>query len=244
MRLSRAAELFFFWPAAMAIRLGIWLLGLAQTRLGSLTIRPAFRLFCRFALYARPVLARSPKSQHATPTSELAKLIEQEQAIAAIPCSCRAGRPACDHPLHGAHETNVCLTFGLAALLHIGSGLGRRLTPQQARELCQAAAASGLAHHAVYSFGALLEVCNCCAATCAVVRAYESGVSEALRASPYVAARDPDCDGCRDRELRVCETICPYGREPSSKACFGCGLCAEHCPRHAIEMVSREEYES
>lgn len=244
MRLSGAAEIFLFWPAAAAIHLGIRLLGLAQTRIGSLTIRPAFRLFCRFALYARPVLDRGPRSQHATPTSELTELIEREKVIAAIPCSCRAGRPACERPLHGVHETNACLTFGLAALLHIGSGLGRRLTPQQAQELCQSAAASGLAHHAVYSFGALLEVCNCCASTCAVVKAYESGVSEALRASRYVAVRGSECDGCRDRELKVCETICPYGRRPSSKSCFGCGLCAEHCPQHAIEMVSREEYDS
>jgi len=133
------------------------------------------------------------------------------------------------------------LSFGAAAVIQIGSGLGKRLSPDEARTLCENATASGLAHHAIYSFGSLLEVCNCCSQTCSVVKAYEAGVPEALRPSPFIAVRGPHCGGCADRESRVCETICPYRKKPSSPECFGCDLCSVHCPRGAIAMVPRED---
>ena len=49
-RLSRAL---FFWPGALLIQFAQWLLVLSETRLGRYTLRPLFRVFCRFALYAQ-----------------------------------------------------------------------------------------------------------------------------------------------------------------------------------------------
>jgi hypothetical protein len=182
-----------------------------------------------------------PQANEVLPTPQLADLIRRQKIIAAIPCVCRAGKPRCAHPLHGEHELEVCLSFGVAAVFQIGSGLGKRLSPDAAVTLCQNATASGLAHHAIYSFGALAEVCNCCAETCSVVKAYEAGVPEAVRPAPFVAVRGPDCDGCKGRNMKICEEICPYGKRPSSPECFGCGLCSAHCPRSAIVMKPRDK---
>jgi hypothetical protein len=237
---NRISRVLFFWPGALLIQIGQWGLAVSETRLGRYALRPLFRVFCRFALYARPYLVNGSRTNDVVTSLQLDDLIARHRLIAAIPCACRAGRPACTIRHHGEHDLDVCLSFGFAALVQIGSGLGKRLSAEQARDLCRRGGESGLVHHAIYSFGSLLEVCNCCAATCSVVRAYKAGVPEAVRPSPVRAVRGPECNGCQDRDSRVCEEVCPYGLSPSSPACLGCGQCAERCPRGAVGMVSRE----
>ncbi len=240
-RLSRAL---FFWPGALLIQMGRWGLGLSATGVGRYTLRPLFRLFCRFTLYARPYVVNGSRTNDAVTSLQLDDLIGRHRLIAAIPCACRAGRPACTIPHHGDHDLDVCLSFGIAAIVQIGSGLGKRLSPQQAKDLCRRGEESGLVHHAIYSFGSLLEVCNCCAETCSVVQAYKAGVPEAVRPSSVRAVRGPECNGCRDRNSRVCEQVCPYGLAPSSPDCLGCGLCAQHCPQGGVGMSARGEKKS
>jgi hypothetical protein len=236
---NRLSRILFFWPGTLLIHAGQLALDLSQTLPGRYTIRPLFRFFCRFALYARPYLPREIRTNEVSGTRHLQGLIERHRLIAAIPCACRAGRETCGHPLHTQHDCDACLSFGLAAIIQIGSGLGRRLSQQQAQALCEKARDSGMVHHAVYSFGSLAEVCNCCSETCSVVKAYEAGVPQAVRPAALVARRGPECDVCRDAEFRICEKLCPYGEHPDSTACLGCGLCADHCPRQAITMTRR-----
>jgi len=238
---NRFTRAVFFWPACLLVRFGQFLLKFNETLVGRYTVRPAFRLFCRFVLYARPYLLVRPGTNDVLPTPQLCELIHRQKVIAAIPCVCRTGRARCTNPHHGEHELEACLSFGLAGVLQIGSGLGKRLSADEAVALCQSATASGLAHHAIYSLGALLEVCNCCAETCSVVKAYEAGVPEAVRPSPFVAVRGPDCEECEADNTRICEEICPYGKRPSSAECFGCGLCSAHCPHGAVLMKPRVE---
>lgn len=237
---NRISRVLFFWSGALLIQLGQWLLIGAETRVGRYTLRPLFRVGCRFALYARPYVLRSSRTNHVVGLLQLSDLIQGHRLIAVIPCACRAGRTTCAVAHHGEHESDACLSFGLAALIQIGSGLGRRLTPNEAEAVCRRSAESGMVHHAIYSFGSLYEVCNCCAETCSVVRAYKAGVPEAVRPTAYRAVRGSDCNGCRERDARVCEEVCPYGLAPSSPECLGCHTCVEHCPRGAIVMVLRE----
>lgn len=234
-----AARLLLFWPAAGLIRLGMLLLSLSATRVGRVTLRPLLRLVCLLVLYARPLPFLRDKAQHVLPTGDLASLTDQQKLIAVIPCACRAGRKACSHPAHKPHESETCISFGLAALLQIGSGLGRRLTAEEAAALCERAADSGQVHHLVYSFGIPIELCNCCLETCAAIGTFRAGVREAVRPSPLIAVRGPQCDASVHRSCGLCERICPYGAAPSTDACMGCGLCARHCPNHAIRMTLR-----
>jgi len=236
---ERVARLLLFWPAVAFIRLGQCLLRVSATPPGRLSVRPLLRLFCRYVLYARSLpLLRSPPQQVVS-NAELASLLCAQKLIAVIPCACRAGRSACSIPAHRPHEPRTCLSFGAVAVLQIGSGLGKKLEPQDALALCERAADSGLVHHALYSFGMLAELCNCCAESCAAIRAFRMGIPEAVRPSQFVAARTPDCDGCAGKLTRLCENLCPYGASPSSAGCLGCGLCARHCPNRAVVMRRR-----
>ncbi len=178
--------------------------------------------------------------QYVIRTEDILDTLQHQKIIAVIPCACRTGRPPCAHSLHKPHELESCVTFGLAAFLQVGSGLGRRIDPQEARIIFERAADSGLVHHVIYSMGTILELCNCCAETCAVIRSYRSGIPEVVRPSEYIAIRGPKCNGCSGRSEKVCVAMCPYEQEPSSIKCFGCGLCARHCPQQAIQMVPRD----
>ena len=233
-QLTRAV---FLWPAVFVIRVGIAILTLAESPVGRLTIRPLFRVFCRFVLYARVSLLFRRNAQYVYPTHEVARILQDQNIIAIIPCACRAGSFACQHPLHKPHESNTCLSFGLAALWLIGSGLGKRIDEQEAQRLFSRAADSGLVHHVIFSMGMPLEICNCCAETCAAIKAYQSGIPEAVRPSGYVAIRGPACNACSGRRGRLCVQICPYEKEPATSQCLGCGLCARRCPQQAITMV-------
>lgn len=239
MTLKHVTQAFVFWPAVYLIRAGIALASLSETPLGRISIRPLFRVFCGFFLYARPFIFLGNRSQSVLPTTDISGIIRNQRFIAVIPCACRAGRTRCAHPLHTPHESDVCVTLGLAAVLQVGSGLGKRIEVEEAQSLIERAADSGLVHHVIYSMGQILEICNCCPETCAAIKAYRSGIPEAVRPSEYLAVRGQECNSCSGLPGRTCVELCPYGKEPSNPECLGCGLCARHCPQNAIHMIPR-----
>ena len=233
---ERIARLLLFWPAVLLLRVGTLLVTLSDKPVGRFTLRPLFRLFCHAVLYVRSVQLLREKAQHVLPTECLCDILKRQRVIAVIPCACRGAKIQCSQPGHKAHAVDTCISLGMAAVLQIGSGLGSRLSAQEAVALCQRAAQSGQVHHALYSLGALTEICNCCAETCLAIKAYRSGIPEAVRPSGFVAIRGAECDGCADRLARLCEEACPYSRASSTSGCLGCGLCARLCPKQAIHL--------
>jgi len=234
------SRILLFWPTALVIWLGKLLITLSDTPPGRFTLRPILKTLTRWILYARslPILRKHNPSR-ALPTSALEELIASARHIAVLPCACRATRPKCSNPLHKAHNGETCLGFGLTAILQELSGLGRRVTAEEALRICETSARSGLVHHAILSFGMLTEVCNCCEESCSVFLAHRRGIENVVRPSGWVPVRGPECDGCENRQGRICVQICPYTEGPGSDACMGCGLCAYHCPNQAITMVQK-----
>ncbi len=213
--------------------------GVADTRVGRYTLRPLMRLGARWILYARslPILRRG--RQEVMPGEELQKLIAEAREIAVIPCACRTTKRTCAHPMHKPHEADTCLSFGVLATFQIMSGVGRRLTREEAEQLCRRGAESGMVHHAIITLGSLAEACNCCSESCGILAAWRHGIRRAVRASGMVAVRGAACDGCRGRDERICVEVCPYTSGPGSADCVGCGLCGVQCPSRAIELLPR-----
>lgn len=241
MTLRHLTQTLLFWPSVLVIRAGVTLVSLAETPIGRISIRPLFRVVCLLLLYARPIALLRENSQSVIPIDDISAIIQDQKIIAVIPCACRAGRAPCNHRLHKPHESEVCVTVGFAAVLQLGSGFAKRIDVADAQALFERAADSGLVHHVIYSMGQMLEICNCCSETCAAIKAHHSGIPEAVRPSKYIAVRGPRCNTCSGTPWRICEALCPYGKEPSNPGCFGCGLCARHCPQDAIHMVLRTD---
>lgn len=237
--MRKLARLLLFWPAALAIRLGRAVISVSDTAIGRFTVQPPLRLIASWVLYARSLPVVRPGKHDVLTPGTLEDLIKKQEEIAVMPCPCRAIAPECRHPLHGYHEPETCLSFGLVAIVQRMSGLSRKVTGEEAARICRGAVESGMVHHGIMSFGVLAEVCNCCVESCSVLSAYRHGIEMIVRPSGLMAVRTDACDGCRDREGRVCREICPYAVEPGADECVGCGLCAYHCPTKAIEMVSR-----
>jgi len=227
-----------FWPTATALWLGRRVFALSETLPGRVLLRPPLRFIARFCLYARALPLLPPRSQQVLPTVMLQELLASQKEIAVIPCACRAMSRACTHPLHRPHESETCFSFGLTALFQRLSGLGRKVSAEEARDILQRAARSGMVHHAILNFGLLAEVCCCCPRQgCTVFAAYRRGFRNAVRPSGFLPARTDACDGCASRPERLCVELCPYAQGPGSAGCLGCGLCALHCPRQAIELA-------
>lgn len=236
----RVARILLFWPTALAIWVGKLLIILSDTPLGRFTLRPILRAFTRWILYARslPILRKRNPVQ-TLPRGALEELISSARYIAAFPCACRATHPKCSHPRHKPHDGETCLGFGLSAILQELSGIGKRVTAEEALRICEISAQSGLVHHAILSFGMLTEVCNCCEDSCSVFLALRRGLLNVVRPSGWQSVRGPECDGCQGRPERICVEICPYVEGPDSEGCMGCGLCANRCPNQAIQMVPK-----
>ena len=236
--LSRAL---FFWPAAVTVGLGRGLISLSDTAVGRVLLRPVLRAVARLVLYARSLPILRPEGQQVVPPSTLNELLASQKEIAVIPCACRAVARPCSRPLHSRHESETCLSFGLAAVLQRVSGLARKMTTEEAQRICKDAAASGMVHHAIMTFGLLAEVCCCCPESCTVFTAYRRGLKGVVRPSGLMPVRTDVCDDCLGRRGRMCVEICPYDEGPGSDDCVGCGLCAYHCPRQAIQMTEAKE---
>lgn len=238
--LRAAARALLLWPTAFALWLGRGLIALSDTLPGRVLLRPPLRFIARFILYARALPVLRPQWQQVMPTGTLQELLASEKDIAVIPCACRAMAPRCTHPLHRPHDSETCFSFGLTALFQQLSGLGRKVSSEEARSILDRAAASGMVHHGILSFGLLAEVCCCCPwQGCTVFAAYRSGYRNAVRPSRLTPLRTDACDDCVGRPGRVCVQICPYAQGPGTAGCVGCGLCAFHCPRQAIEMLAK-----
>ena len=236
---DRVIRALLFWPAVALLRAADFLAAHSTGRIARVTLRPALRFFCLCSLYARPLRLFRDKTQQLVTTRDLESIFRGEKWIATIPCACRGLAGNCAHPEHSLHESDTCISLGVAAVLQAGSGLGKRITADEAIALCRRGADSGLVHHGIYSFGRMIELCNCCSESCTAIRAYKHGIPEAIRPTPLMATRSGACNGCAGRSARMCLTICPYGKSPSDGGCLGCGLCASRCPRGAITMAQR-----
>jgi ferredoxin len=187
------------------------------------------------------------------PNDDILLLHEAEAMIAAAthivvePCDCRRLGQHCDRPVE------TCLWFDDAALSALERGHGRRLSRDEALALIRWTDKKGLMHtgDAAWQVHGLAYICNCCACDCYPFRAArELGSKGVWPRSRYVAVYDRAacnlCGACVkrchfDAFFHDGATVELDGKLKKNVVfdpdlCWGCGLCANACPRDAIVM--------
>ncbi len=175
------------------------------------------------------------------PFEKMSEFIAASRKIAVINCSCRT-KKRCDHPLE------TCLVFDSSAEFMVERGFGRYLTVEEALELLEETEKAGLVHSTINTQTKPQFICSCCTCACLILRGLtELHNPRAIAKSNFIPVRDNEiCTKCRK-----CVDICPleanvyhagHDEEPErilfvEERCIGCGLCAYHCPRDAIQMV-------
>jgi len=192
-----------------------------------------------------PIEESIGKKTEMLPYHKLKENVREAAVIAVTECMCRKEArilgEACEHSLE------TCLTFGSAAEYYIESGLGRKITVEEAFNILEDADKAGLVHTGA-NFMRHSNICNCCPCCCAFMkgitqRGYEkhkflNSIFEAVVEESECISCENCLDRCPVKAITV-EDVALINRDK----CLGCGLCAGVCSTGAITLVLREDRE-
>lgn len=168
-----------------------------------------------------------------------------EGRIAVGPCGCRTVHRGCDHPL----RTDIVVYEGATAWLRTFPDQWEAIEAEEAIAIVRHCHSQGMAQVLFRSGMGLNDergfvICNCCQDGCLMLINRQNYPAYRYRHGRYRAEVDPElCQLCG-----LCEELCSFqarnmsGR-PEVGDCYGCGLCASHCPHGAVRMVERRGVE-
>lgn len=204
--------------------------------------RPASRVI--------PARASIDESARLLPGEDINDIIDKSSRVAVVKCPCRRMAQKCERPL------DVCLQMNRGADYAIKRGSGREISREEAKEILQLSAESGLVHSVGNSPEVGHYICNCCADCCIFMYPWLTygGLDKGIAKSRFEARIDVEsCSGCQD-----CVEQCPFGAIDMAKVagqkkmkahvdpqkCYGCGVCAVNCITDSIKLyeVRRPEH--
>ncbi|MFC1825497.1 ATP-binding protein [Thermodesulfobacteriota bacterium] len=191
-----------------------------------------------------PINKSIENASNVLPFENVTRFIEESETISIIPCLCRAVAKNCDHIL----EADI--VFGPWAEYLIKYRGARKWDKTEALQRLKECEEDGLVHLTGNTQDGSLFICNCCPCCCKPLR----GLIELHNPRSFVRSNFlPRIDHEKCNLCATCKKICPMGavsRLPGIEAdqsdammliqdirCIGCGLCASHCPVHAVEMI-------
>ncbi len=187
------------------------------------------------------------------PYENFHEVLRAQELIAVAPCSCRYCTTSvgeqCKHTKE--QEQWHCLQFGRGAEYVIKRGSGKRLSLNEALELCDKIEEDGLLHMWPNSstMTGVNASCQCCRDCCMNYVPYDQAgipIGILYEKSRYQAEVNlDDCTGCQicvDRclfdtiEMERSEGSKKYKAFINPENCFGCGVCVVGCAAGAIKM--------
>ena len=184
-----------------------------------------------------------PDPREVLPIDIVSEMVKKEELIAVSDCYCRATKRLvgedCGHPLE------TCFYFNELAQTKLEAGYARKVDYEEAMRILYQAEEAGLIHNVSNCKGKIQTLCNCCACSCAVIKAMVHGQTNVGAPSRYVAVVDAALCQLHGN----CVPACPmnvYEIQDGQlvqhiEKCIGCGHCVSVCPEKAFRMELRSE---
>ena len=190
------------------------------------------------------------------PYEDVTGIIESQNFLAVTKCACRQRKRLDPHSSACQHPEEVCLHFGNLARYLVETGIGRRISKEEARDILKVAAEAGLVHAVSNREQEADTICNCCSCSCLFFESYHVlKHHKSHDFSNYRVRTNPEtCKACG-----LCMQRCPVQAlklEDSSLAknerrkaaklvnsdhCLGCGVCVYKCPTQSLILEPRPE---
>ncbi len=220
-------------------------------------INEKYSFIAAFAVNLPQAFARVIPAYHAVkdlpgvqPWENFREILQAQETIAVVPCSCRLRTTAVGEDCGYAAETEdwKCLQFGRGANYVISRDSGREITLEEAVALADRAEEDGLVHIGGYDNSMFFNTsCQCCKDCCEIfvaLNSHQVNMGQIYAKSRYTAAvAAEDCSGCRK-----CVERCQFdaiemvnsGKEAAAvvdeEKCWGCGVCVLKCKTEAIRL--------
>lgn len=143
---------------------------------------------------------------------EISHILNKHDIFSVSDCACRTSMrvvgQGCGHTIE-----DMCIQAGPAAEYYIRTGKGRKITREEAYEICRQAEREGMVHSIpnLSGPGNALAICNCCGCSCFGLRNTTFYKNPDWSRSNYVAVVDKD-------------------------KCVACGECVENCQASAATL--------
>ena len=143
----------------------------------------------------------------------------------------------CDKPME------ACFLFGSHASFYVDNGMGRFITPEEAKEIAGKNEAAGLVmqpFNSQYAGG----MCSCCGDCCGILRSLkkQANPAAAVKSNYYAQIDGEECTGCEtclDRCQMEAIDMVEGKAVVNLIRCIGCGLCVSTCPTDAVHLLKK-----
>ena len=137
----------------------------------------------------------------------------------------------------------ACFLFGSHASFYVDNGMGRFITPEEAKEIARKNEAAGLVMQP-FNSQFVGGMCSCCGDCCGMLRSLkkQSNPATAVKSNYYAHVDGDECTGCEtcvDRCQMEAIDIVEDKALINLKRCIGCGLCVSTCPTDAVHLLNK-----
>jgi len=194
-----------------------------------------------------------PVTSRITAYEDARRIIMDADYRAVTLCYCRHKKEHLGEPCRkGAPVEAICMVLGEGARFLVRRGFAQEQDQAAMLATLERARALGLTHVTDNVRERPSFICNCCRCCCELMAGVQSGFSDGIAKTPFIAAVDPTrCDYCGEC-LKTCNVKC-IGLADSARTlpkpqrwaavdtatCLGCGACIAVCKRGAIQLVPR-----
>ena len=192
-------------------------------------------------------VSKSIHPQHNVSTfDEVMTLLQQaEEPFVIIECICRKKKSIEGNSCKVTDRKETCLAIGDMARMALISGIGRKITRDDATSIIAQNQKQGLVLQPSNTQKAEF-ICSCCGCCCGMLRTHQNlpKPMEFWASNFYAAVDRVTCEGCG-----ACVKRCQVGavsvagkKQPAvvnRDRCIGCGVCVPACPAQSITLVKK-----